>query len=220
MTENSNSEQKDKYQLGATISVLSKEIGSISITASPEDWYDINHELFEEIELIGNGLVINGADVQDKWFFHGGKDGFLDVTYVDDEDENVVILSTRLRNSNIVEHPTPHRKPKKITNFSHEEMASIVKKQTYSTTSGCIGETDTRPVVWGKFIVPVAYAHYDVPVADTTLQTNWPAGDIVGYLRNTIEGDALIFPAWKGYTRCKYEDVIYVLTKDGWVKRH
>lgn len=81
-------------------------------------------------------------------------------------------------------------------------------------------EKQIRPVVWGKFIVPVAYAHYDVPVADTTLQTNWPAGDIVGYLRNTIEGDGSQFSCWKGYTRCKYEDVISCSTKDGWVKRH
>lgn len=205
--------------IGATISVWWEEVGLVSVTLSPEDWRDI--KTGEEVEIIGNGCILDGKEIQDRWLFQGGEDGFLDVTYADDEYDYIVGVGTELRDVEIIEHPTPHRKSKESNGFiSHEEMATLIKKKNYSTCQGCIGENDTRPFVLGRFVIPVAYVQYNVIDVHTTQQVVWPEGDILGYLRNAGIGDMLIFPGWRGNQRWQSDDIVYDLKENGWVTHY
>ena len=101
-------EKGSQDDIGATLSVWWDELGDdVSITISPEDWNDIQSG--EEVELNGNGCILDGRKILDKWHFSGGTDGFVDVTYSNGEYENEVGVMTDFRNVTIKEHVTPHR---------------------------------------------------------------------------------------------------------------
>jgi hypothetical protein len=163
--------------IGATISVWWDEVGSVSVTVSPEDWNDI--QLGEEdVEVVGEGCVLEGREIQDRWIFKNGEDGIVAVTYADDEYDYVVGVEKELKDTEIVEHPTPHRKPRENNGFwSHEDMTALIKKGSYSTRQGCIGESDTRPFVVGRFVVPVAYVESNIINVNTSQRFSWPEGD-------------------------------------------
>lgn len=212
--------------IGATISVWWDEVGSVSITVSPEDWNDI--QLGEEdVEIVGDGCVLAGREIQDRWIFTDGEDGVVTVTYADDEYDYVVGVVKELKDTEIVEHPTPHRKPRENNGFlSHEDMTALIKKGSYSKRQGCIGVSDTRPFVVGRFFVPVAYVEYNIINVSTSQKLFWPQGDILGYLRNTVVGDRLIFPGQRSsegkepdeYEIFNFDDFVYDFTERGWVK--
>lgn len=212
--------------MGATITVWWDEVGSVSLTVSPEDWNDI--QLGEEdVEIDGEGCVLEGREIQDRWIFRNGEDGVVIVAYVDDEYDYVVGVEKDLKDTEIVEHPTPHRKPRENEGFwSHEEMTTLIKKGSYSTRQGCIGESDTRPYVVGRFVVPVAYVEDNIPNPNTSQRFFCPEGDILGYLRNAVVGDRLIFPGKRSsegkepdeYAIFNFDDAVYDFTDRGWVK--
>lgn len=100
---------------------------------------------------------------------------------------------------------------------SHEKMADELLQRSFSTMRGVIGQSDDRPIIIGRGPLPVAYAEYVQETASKYTQTNWPVGDVLGYLRNMNPGDILLIPGWSGTRRSEEKDEAYDLTDEGWV---
>lgn len=110
-------------------------------------------------------------------------------------------------------------RPRRHDGLSHEQMAKKIQEESYSTMRGVIGESDSRPVFLGKATLPVAYVEYVKLHLNGMKQTNWPAGDVHGYLRNAERGDIVLFPGWCGTTRRESDDVAYVYDGAVWMPR-
>lgn len=101
--------------------------------------------------------------------------------------------------------------------ISHEKIAKKLLRNNYSTMRGVIGQSDTRPFIFGRGPIPVPYVEYVQVNVDNLQQTSWPRGDILGHLKNMEPGDILIIPGWIGTRRCQEEDESYDLSDNGWI---
>lgn len=106
---------------------------------------------------------------------------------------------------------------KKYSPLSHEQMEKRIRMGSYSTYRSVSGQTDSRPFIYQRCKIPVCYAEHVQIDGGGMRTTNWPEGDIQGYLENAQAGDMLIFAAWRGVTRWPSDDEIFDYTTDGWV---